>query len=107
MLLVKVSFMDPMEKLIQEMPEVANAFRSLREAVLSKGNLSVKEKELIAIGISVAIRCSHCLKHHISEALKAGATKEEILEAMAVGMLMRGDPAIQLALEAIEMLSEG
>lgn len=35
-----------------------------------------------------AIRCSHRLRHHVEEALRAGATKEEILEAVAVGIVM-------------------
>ncbi|HIH69344.1 carboxymuconolactone decarboxylase family protein [Methermicoccus shengliensis] len=95
---------DPMERLASELPEVFEKFGKLHEAVFSDRSLSVKQKELIAVGIAVAIRCSPCLRHHVEEALKAGATKDEILEAVSVGLTMRGGPAMHYAAEAIEML---
>lgn len=95
-----------MEELSSALPEVAEGFGRLHEAVFSDGKLSLKQKELIAVGISTAVRCSKCLRHHIEMALNAGATKDEILEAVSVGIVMGGGPAISYALEAIEMLSE-
>lgn len=95
-----------MEKLSSALPEVAEKFSKLREAVFSEGKLSLKQKELIAVGIAVTIRCSTCLRHHIEMALKAGATKDEILEAVSVGIVMSSGSVASFALEAIEMLSK-
>ncbi len=46
--------------------------------------LDRKTKELIAIGASLAAKCQGCLEGHIRKALKVGATREEISEAIAV-----------------------
>ncbi len=94
------------EKLDLKLPDVEKAFMDLHSAVFSDGNLSVKQKELIAIGISVAIRCSPCIRNHVSKAIEAGASKEEILETASVALLMRGGPAIPYVRELIELLGE-
>ena len=46
--------------------------------------LDRKTKELVAIGASLAARCQGCLEGHIKKALKFGATREEISEAIAI-----------------------
>jgi AhpD family alkylhydroperoxidase len=51
--------------------------------------LTVKVLELIAVGVSVAVNCQECLKHHGHEALKSGASEDEIVEAVKVGMMVR------------------
>lgn len=55
--------------------------------------LSTKYKELIAIGISVAVRCSPCLAYHVNEAVKHGASREEVYDAAAIGMEFGGGPS--------------
>lgn len=97
---------DPMKRLALELPEVFEKFGKLHEAVFSDRSLSVKQKELIAVGIAIAIRCTPCLRNHLEKALKAGATREEILEAASVGLIMRGGPALPYVAEAIEILQE-
>jgi AhpD family alkylhydroperoxidase len=92
------------EKIALKNPDVAKAFSELRKVVFSEGKLSVKQKELIAVGISVAIRCSPCIKSHVSKALEAGATREEILEAASVALIMRGGPAVSYIEELIEQI---
>jgi AhpD family alkylhydroperoxidase len=48
--------------------------------------LDRKTKELIAIAASLAAKCQGCLEGHIKKALKAGATREEISESIAVAI---------------------
>jgi AhpD family alkylhydroperoxidase len=60
---------------------------------MKEGSLSVKQKELIALGIAVAVHCSPCIDSHVEKCLKAGATDTEIMEAAGVGVLMGGGPA--------------
>jgi len=48
--------------------------------------LDRKTKELVAIGASLAAKCQGCLEGHIKKALKSGASREEISEAIAVAI---------------------
>lgn len=48
--------------------------------------LDTRTQELIAIGCSVIAKCEGCLDGHIKKALKAGATKEEISEALVIAI---------------------
>jgi AhpD family alkylhydroperoxidase len=93
-----------LEKLAQELPEVMKNFHQLHEAVVSEAALSTKQKELIAVGISVAIRCSYCIANHVTKALQMGAGRKEILEAVSVAMMMGGGPAVAYAAEAMKVL---
>ncbi len=75
-------------------PEEFRKFSEFAFAALKDGKLNSKTKELIAVGISVAVRCSYCIYLHTKEAFKAGATEEEIREAATVAVLMGGGPAL-------------
>ena len=65
------------------------AFKNIASEILSDGALSAKEKALIAVACSVAIRCENCIKVNEERALETGASREEILEAGAVAGLVR------------------
>lgn len=65
-------------------PELVNAFMGLQGAAFSEGALSVKTKELISVAIGAYNRCQYCIVYHVYNAYKAGATREEILEAAGV-----------------------
>lgn len=91
-------------KLAQELPEVMKSFQQLHGAVISDGALTARQKELIAVGIAVAIRCPHCINRHVDLALQMGASRKEILEAISVAILMGGGPAVAYATEAVKVL---
>lgn len=93
-----------MQKLTQEAPEVMKSFSQVHEKVIIDGALSAKQKELIAIGISVTIRCTHCMATHITSAVQMGATRQEIIEAISVAILMGGGPAIAYSTDALKIL---
>ncbi|NYT18503.1 MAG: carboxymuconolactone decarboxylase family protein [Methanobacteriales archaeon] len=75
-----------LEKLDQE---VQNAFKELAQAIQKGGALSTREKAVIALACSVAIRCQDCAQRHAKLAKKAGASQEELLEASAIAGLVR------------------
>jgi AhpD family alkylhydroperoxidase len=70
------------------MPETAKSFDDLMSLTFAEGALSVQAKELIALGISVAVRCEPCMNYHIEQARTKGASDEKLLEAMTVGFEM-------------------
>ena len=70
-------------------PEVMKAFSAIAQAALAPKALDTKTKELVALGISVAIRCDDCIAFHVKAALDHGATRDEVLETLGYGDLSR------------------
>lgn len=85
--------MNVMERLGEELPGLMDAFQGLHGEVLVDGALSVKIKRLIMLGTAVALRCEPCIRVHVRGALEEGASRDEILEAASVGILMGGGPS--------------
>lgn len=85
-------------------PDVIRGFGGLFQATMKDGALTVREKELIALGIAVAEACLPCLNLHVQKCLHAGATPEQILEATGVAVMMRGGPAFTHVPEVIHAL---
>ena len=84
--------------------KVYKTFLELEKATYSEGALSKKQKELIAIGISVVTDCESCMQWHIKQAAKSGASQQEVLEAVEVGIEMGGGPATVSARFALEVM---
>lgn len=87
-------------------PEVMQAFGALHAASLKPGFLDTKTKELIALSLGITVRCDGCIAYHVHDALKAGARKEEIAEAVSVAILMGGGPSVVYGIEAMQALSQ-
>jgi AhpD family alkylhydroperoxidase len=87
--------MDEKQKIMAgQLPEVMNALSGLHSVVVKDGALSARTKELMMVGIAVALRCEYCLWKHVPEAVKLGATREEIMEAVSTAIVMAGGPAV-------------
>ncbi len=82
------------------------AFEEVEKAAFSEGAVSQKNKELIGLGISITQKCFPCVEYHVSAALERGATREEILEATQVAVVMGGGPAMWPARFAFKVLEE-
>ena len=91
---------------MQESKETLGAFMQLHKASMFEGEVSLKNKELIALGISIASRCDGCIGAHVQAALKAGATKQEIVECINVAILMGGGPAVVYGTQALSAVEE-
>jgi AhpD family alkylhydroperoxidase len=87
-----------------EKSKVYQSFIKMEEATFSDKELSKKQKELIAVGISIVINCESCMEWHIKQALDSGATENEIIEAIEVGIEMGGGPATVSARFAMNVL---
>ncbi len=86
----------------RKVPRLSDGMKALHDAVITDGALSAKTKELVCVGIAVAIRCEHCLRYHAEEAAKRGATAEEIAEAASAGILMGGGPSWGIAVRVLD-----
>ena len=87
-------------------PQTTGAFSDLGKTVKHDGALSVKEKEFVALGIAVAIRCEPCIMFHIEALLRAGATREEVAEVLSMCVQMGGGPGLMYAGKALEVYDE-
>ena len=95
-----------MLRLGREIPGPVGAFANLHKAATASGILDAKIKELIALGIAVAQRCESCIAYHVHDALKAGANRAEVLEALGVAVMMGGGPATMYACDALMALEQ-
>lgn len=83
-------------------PDPMKAFSALARAALEPKTLPTKTKELIALAISVAIRCDACIAFHAESALKQGATRDELMETMGMAVYMGAGPSVMYAAQAVE-----
>ena len=86
-----------MGKLRQEIPDAMRGFSALAQAATKDGVLDAKTKELIAIALSVAVRCDPCVGFHAQALVKLGATRAELAEVMAMAVYMGGGPSLMYA----------
>ena len=82
------------------------AFAQLNGAATLPGALDPKIKQLIALGIGIAAHCEGCIAYHVHDAVRAGASRQEILETLGVAIMMGGGPAVVYACQALEALDQ-
>jgi AhpD family alkylhydroperoxidase len=68
-------------------------FEELEARTLESGALDRKYKELIGLATSIVSLCYGCIEYHTTQALANGATRQEIVETVAVALMMGGGPA--------------
>jgi AhpD family alkylhydroperoxidase len=94
------------EQLGSETEKFMSAFVEFQERTLATGALSNHIKQLMALTIVIVLRCDGCIATYVHDALKAGATRNEILEAIGVAILMGGAPVVAYGSEALEALNQ-
>jgi AhpD family alkylhydroperoxidase len=63
-------------------PDIVKGYQTLGGAAAKTGLLGAKMNELIALAVAVTVRCDGCIAMHTAGAIRAGATREEIAEAL-------------------------
>jgi alkylhydroperoxidase/carboxymuconolactone decarboxylase family protein YurZ len=94
------------EQLGSETEKFMSAFVEFQEQVLATGALSHHIKQLMAFTIVLALGRGDCLDTYLRDALKAGATRDEVLEAIGVAMLMGGAPVTAYGSQALDALNQ-
>jgi AhpD family alkylhydroperoxidase len=83
-------------------PEVMKAFAGIAQAASAPKALDGKTKELIALGIAVAIRCDDCIGFHVKAACEQGTSEQEVAEALGVAIYMGAGPSVMYASHALD-----
>ncbi|MBN8643691.1 MAG: carboxymuconolactone decarboxylase family protein [Planctomycetes bacterium] len=97
-----------MKDMKNQTPEIAKGFGGMFQALMGSGALTVREKELVALGIAISQRCEPCIWSHTEKCMKAGATPEQVREVAQVAVVMGGGPTytyVPKVLEAVEAFS--
>jgi AhpD family alkylhydroperoxidase len=87
-------------------PQNIEAWRNFSRTVFKAGALDAKTKQLIAVAVAHVTQCPYCIHSHTPQAMKAGATKEEIMEAIWVAAEMRAGAAYAHSVMAMEEIME-
>jgi AhpD family alkylhydroperoxidase len=87
-------------------PEVMKAFSAIAQAAGAPNALDAKTKELLALGISVAVRCDDCIAFHVKAAVQHGATREEVLETLGTAVYMGAGPSVMYASHALAAFTQ-
>ena len=96
----------PLRELRSGAPDVMKGFSAIAQAALKPQALDTKTKELVALGISVAIRCDDCIGFHAKAAVDQGASREEVLETLGMAIYMGAGPSAMYASHAIEAFDQ-
>jgi len=75
-------------------PDTLRGYRELSSAPAKIGMLDPKTRELIAIAVGVTRQCDGCIVTHTDAALKHGATREEVMEALGVAIAVNAGAAL-------------
>jgi AhpD family alkylhydroperoxidase len=75
-------------------PDTVKGYTALGGAGAKTGHLDGKVRELIALAVAITLRCDGCIAVHTAAAKKHGATKEEITEALGVGISVNAGAAL-------------
>ncbi len=88
--------------LLSQAAETAmSGFNLLGKGAYADGALSRKSKELIALAISISVRCDGCVAYHAKRVAQLGASREEVAEVIAVAVQMGGGPGMVYGGEAL------
>jgi len=90
----------------QEIPGPMSGFARLHKKSVEEGALSNKVKELMALAISIVMHCEGCSAYHVHDAVAAGATRQELMETIGVGLLMGGGPGSIYAAHAMDAIEQ-
>lgn len=93
------------DKFEQEVPAMA-VYTTFRKEVYKDGALSGKVKRLIALACGLQAGCTRCVQGQIKDAVVAGAMKEEILEAVAVAVVIGGTAVSAETWRVVKVLEE-
>ncbi len=82
------------EEIGKEAPEMAKKFFDYYTTVFAEGDLSEREKSLIALAVAHAIQCPYCIDAYTQSCLEKGSNPAEMTEAIHVATAIRGGASL-------------
>lgn len=94
------------ESLREDYPMETDAFLGFLQKAESGKALGIREKELINVALAVAAQCEWCIAFHVEQAVRAGATRDEIVESGFMAVIMHGGPAYMYMTPLLDAIGE-
>jgi len=97
------------EKLLNDNNKIIKRIFNLDTNAFAEGALPKKTKELLGLGNSMVLRCDDCVRYHLEACYKLGISKEEVVEALSISLLIGGTiviPHLRRAYEFWEALEK-
>ncbi|MDN4072322.1 carboxymuconolactone decarboxylase family protein [Fictibacillus terranigra] len=97
-----IRYKEGLAKYTDHMPEVAHSFNEFTRHCFKEGEISEKNKQLIALGISIHAQDEYCIIYHTKGCLDQGASENEILEAVGVAAAFGGGAAMSQGVTLVQ-----
>ena len=88
-------------------PDLIAGYRGMGALGVKPGKLDRKTHELIALGVAITLRCDGCISAHVHGAKQAGATEEEIAEALGAAAMVNTGAAMVYSAHVIDVYQKG
>ncbi|MBI5960715.1 MAG: carboxymuconolactone decarboxylase family protein [Chloroflexi bacterium] len=95
-----------LSQLKQDMPKLGNGFEELQASAIATATLDAKIKNLTALAIAVMRGSQDAFELHVTNAVRAGATRAEIVEAIGMAMMLGGEPVAFNGGKALQFVEE-
>jgi AhpD family alkylhydroperoxidase len=86
-------------------PDTVKGYQTISNAGQKADLLGAKTRELISLAVAVSVRCDGCITVHTAEALKQGATREEIAEALGVAVAVNAGATLVYSARTIDAVA--
>ncbi|MEN5207456.1 carboxymuconolactone decarboxylase family protein [Stenotrophomonas terrae] len=86
-------------------PDTLKGYLTLSGAGAQTNHLDAKTRELIALAVAVTTRCDGCITTHVDAALKQGASREEIAEALGVAVALNAGAAMVYSARVLDAVA--
>jgi AhpD family alkylhydroperoxidase len=103
---IREELRQPSKDLHGLIPDVMKGYATLSSAAMAEGELPVAVKELIALTIAVTRECDGCMVAHARGCVRAGATRQQVAEAMGVAIALNGGPGTVWGARALHVFDE-
>ncbi|MGV6858930.1 MAG: carboxymuconolactone decarboxylase family protein [bacterium] len=93
-------------RLRKNYPTETDAFLGFLNKAEAGPALDIRQKELINVALAVAAQCEWCIAFHVEQAVRAGAGRDEIIEAGFMAVVMHGGPAYMYMTPLLQAIDE-
>lgn len=98
----RTSLLERVGDFAKQSPDVMRGLATMDNAAARTGHLAPKIHELISLAVAVTTRCDGCIAVHAKKAAEAGASLEEVSEALGVAIAMNAGAALTYSARVIE-----
>ena len=98
----RTSLLERVGDFAKQSPDVMRGMAALDSAAAKTVHLEPKIHELISLAVAVTTRCDGCIAVHTKKAAEAGASLEEVSEALGVAIAMNAGAALTYSARVVE-----